>query len=85
MLETSSDIDLLEDEPGRLWMKRDLLDAFVAGNSTWLEDAPPELTYDSLLFIDGENIHLVSAQGYIGQTPVFARSLLPRIPIALYP
>ena len=85
VLETSSDIDLLEDEHGKLWMMRDLLEAFAAGKSTLSEDAPPGLTYDSLLFIDGENIHLVSAQGYIGQTPVFARSLLPRIPIALYP
>ena len=52
---------------------RDLLDALAAGKSTWSEDTPPGLTYDSSLFIDGENIHLVSAEGYIGKTPVFRK------------
>ena len=80
MLETSSEIDLLEDEHGKLWMMRDLLEAFAAGKSTLSEDAPPGLTYDSLLFIDGENIHLVSAQGSIGQTPVFRKITPPKKP-----
>ena len=66
-------------------MVRELLDAFAAGRSKGSEDATPGLTYDSLIFIDGENIYLVGAEGYIDQTPVFRKITPPRIPIVLYP
>lgn len=80
VLETYRDIDLLEDEHGELWTVRNLIGAFVEGKRTWPEDAPPGFTLDSLIYIEGENIHPVSAEGSISQTPVFRKITPPKNP-----
>ena len=83
VLVTFRDNDLLEDEQGKLWMVRHLLAFFGASRSTRSEDAPPGLTLDTLIFIDGENLHPVSAEGAIGQTPVFRKITPPKKPYRL--
>jgi hypothetical protein len=83
VLVTFRDNDLLEDEQGELWMVRHLLAAFGASRSMQSEDAPAGPSLDTLIFIDGENLHTVSAEGAIGQTPVFRKITPPGKPYRL--
>ena len=83
VLVTFRDNDLLEDEQGKLWMVRHLLAAFGASRSTRSEDAPAGLSLDTLIFLDGENLHPVSAEGAISQPPVFRKVTPPEKPYRL--